>query len=215
MKTCIVIGAGNFSMNHIALEENDFCIAVDGGYSYCKLLGIEPDLIVGDMDSLPKERQKEIDEISEKEPDRVVRLCPEKDDTDTLAALRIGMGKGYKNYRMYGALGGRMEHTIANIQCLCYLKNNGAEGTILEEGLSITVIKEEKVWFDGRGKGYLSLFSLGERAEGVTITGMKYPLNKALVTNDYPIGISNEFIGEESTVEVKKGMLLAIHSQKS
>ncbi len=215
MKTCIVIGAGNFSMSHIALEENDFCIAVDGGYAYCKLLGIEPDLIVGDMDSLPKEQQKEIDDISEKEPGRVVRLCPEKDDTDTLAALRIGMGKGYKNYRLYGALGGRMDHTIANIQCLCYLKNNGAEGIILEKGLSITVIKEEKVSFESRGKGYLSLFSLGERAEGVTITGMKYPLNKALLTNDYPIGISNEFIGEESTVEVKKGMLLAIHSQES
>lgn len=202
-------------MSHIALEENDFCIAVDGGYAYCKLLGIEPDLIVGDMDSLPKEQQKEIDDISEKEPGRVVRLCPEKDDTDTLAALRIGMGKGYKNYRLYGALGGRMDHTIANIQCLCYLKNNGAEGIILEKGLSITVIKEEKVSFESRGKGYLSLFSLGERAEGVTITGMKYPLNKALLTNDYPIGISNEFIGEESTVEVRKGMLLAIHSQES
>ena len=82
-----------------------------------------------------------------------------------LAALRIGMQKGYKDYRIYGALGGRMEHTIANIQCLCYLKNNGARGTILEEGIAITVIKNEKVSFGKRNKGYLSLFSLGERAE--------------------------------------------------
>ncbi len=84
----------------------------------------------------------------------------------------------------------------------------------MEEGIAITVIKNEKVSFGKRNKGYLSLFSLGERAEGVTITGMKYPLNYALVTNDYPIGISNEFIGEEGTVEVKNGMLLAILSPK-
>lgn len=215
MKTCIVIGAGTFSLKHIDVGDDDFCIAVDGGYGYCRQLDIKPDFIIGDMDSLPENLQDEIEKISVEEPERVVRLCPEKDDTDMLAALRIGMEKGYKNYRIYGALGGRMEHSIANIQCLCYLKNNGAEGAILEEGLTITVIKDEKVSFGNRKEGYLSLFSLGERAEGVTITGMKYPLNHALVTNDYPIGISNEFIGEEGVVEVKKGMLLVILSPKT
>ncbi len=214
MKTCVLICAGNFSIEHITVEEDDFCIAVDGGYAYCKQLGIKPDLIVGDMDSLPENLQKEMQKISGEKPGKVICLCQEKDDTDTLAALRIGMEKGYRNYRLYGALGGRIDHTIANIQCLSYLKNNGAEGIILEEGLAITVIKEEKVSFGNREKGYLSLFSLGERAEGVTITGMKYPLNQALVTNDYPIGISNEFIGEDSMVEVRKGMLLAVLSLK-
>lgn len=214
MKTCVLICAGNFSIEHITVEEDDFCIAVDGGYAYCKQLGIKPDLIVGDMDSLPENLQKEMQKNSGEKPGKVICLCQEKDDTDTLAALRIGMEKGYRNYRLYGALGGRIDHTIANIQCLSYLKNNGAEGIILEEGLAITVIKEEKVSFGNREKGYLSLFSLGERAEGVTITGMKYPLNQALVTNDYPIGISNEFIGEDSMVEVRKGMLLAVLSLK-
>ena len=214
MKTCVLICAGNFSIEHITVEEDDFCIAVDGGYAYCKQLGIKPDLIVGDMDSLPENLQKEMQKISGEKPRKVICLCQEKDDTDTLAALRIGMEKGYRNYRLYGALGGRIDHTIANIQCLSYLKNNGAEGIILEEGLAITVIKEEKVSFGNREKGYLSLFSLGERAEGVTITGMKYPLNQALVTNDYPIGISNEFTGEDSMVEVRKGMLLAVLSLK-
>lgn len=214
MKTCVLICAGNFSIEHITVEEDDFCIAVDGGYAYCKQLGIKPDLIVGDMDSLPENLQKEMQKISGEKPGKVICLCQEKDDTDTLAALRIGMEKGYRNYRLYGALGGRIDHTIANIQCLSYLKNNSAEGIILEEGLAITVIKEEKVSFGNREKGYLSLFSLGERAEGVTITGMKYPLNQALVTNDYPIGISNEFTGEDSMVEVRKGMLLAVLSLK-
>ena len=214
MTTCIVIGAGNFAQDHVDIGEGNFCIAVDGGYAYCRQLGIEPDLIIGDMDSLPGNLRGEIEETIKARPEMVVCLCPEKDDTDMLAALRIGMQKGYKDYRIYGALGGRMEHTIANIQCLCYLKNNGARGTILEEGIAITVIKNEKVSFGKRNKGYLSLFSLGERAEGVTITGMKYPLNYALVTNDYPIGISNEFIGEEGMVEVKNGMLLAILSPK-
>ena len=131
-----------------------------------------------------------------------------------LTALRIGMEKGYRRFFIYGALGGRIEHTIANIQCLIYLKNNGARGYILDGGITMSVLREETVAFGNTEEGYLSLFSLGEKAEGVTITGMKYLLTDAKITNDYPIGISNEFIGEESRIEVKRGMLLLILSQK-
>lgn len=208
--TCIIIGAGDFTPIDIDVREEDLCIAVDGGYLYCRMLGITPDLIVGDMDSTDAQIKEEILGIKKTSPDRVMVLSTEKDDTDTLAAIRLGLEKGYKLFRLYGAMGGRIEHTIANIQCLRYLKNNGAKAYIMDANVMMTVIENETVEFRRSMEGYMSLFSLGDTAEGVTITGMKYPLDKATVRSDYPIGISNEFIGEEGRVTVEKGTLLLI-----
>lgn len=194
----------------IDVQEEDLCIAVDGGYLYCRMLGIIPGLIIGDMDSVDERMKEEIAEIKRISPDKVIFLSSEKDDTDTLAAIRLGLEKGYKRFRIYGAMGGRIEHTIANIQCLSYLRNNGAKAYIMDTNVMMTVIKDETVEFRCSMEGYMSLFSLGDMAEGVTITGMKYPLDKATVRRDYPIGISNEFIGEKGSVTVEKGTLLLI-----
>lgn len=210
MNTCVIISAGDFTPVDIGLKAGDMCIAADGGYLYCKMLGIEPDMVVGDMDSLDESVSEDIAQMLTKTPERVHMLKPEKDDTDTLAAIRLALKEGYRQFRIYGALGGRVEHTIANIQCLSFLKNQGAKGYIMDANLMMTVIKNETVRFNRTMEGYMSLFALGDRAEGVTITGMKYPLTDAVVTNDYPIGISNEFIGEEGQVTVQKGMLLLI-----
>lgn len=212
MGKCIVIGAGDFTPVDIVKREEDFCIAVDGGYLYCKMVGIEPDLVVGDMDSIDESVQGEIQMLIETQPHRIMVLNPEKDDTDTLAALRIALEKGYKEFLIYGAMGGRLEHTMANIQCLAFLKNQGAKAYIMDADVMLTVIKDETVKFNKNMEGILSLFALGEKAEGVTIQGMKYCLDRAVVTNDYPIGISNEFIGEEGQVTVENGMLLLIVS---
>ncbi len=214
LNTCIVIGAGNCSMPDIQIQEGDFCIAVDGGYAYCKKFGIAPELIIGDMDSLDENLQEEAERMEELFPEKVIRLCPEKDDTDTLTALKFGMKRGYRQFHIYGAMGGLIEHTVANIQCLVYLKNNGANGYLLDDGIAVSVLKEESIVFGKEKDGYFSLFALGEEAEGVTIAGMKYPLENAVVTNGCPIGISNEFIGKESMVSVKKGMLLLILSRR-
>ncbi|TCL58424.1 thiamine pyrophosphokinase [Kineothrix alysoides] len=209
---CIVVGAGDFTPIEIDKKEGDFCIAVDGGYLYCKLIGLAVDLLIGDMDSIDENIRPEIEAMKEESPEKVIVLNPEKDDTDSLAALRIGMEKGYKDFRIYGAMGGRVEHTIANIQCLSFLKNNGRKAYIMDANVMMTVIKNESIKFDKGMDGFLSLFSLGEKARGVTIEGMKYPLKEATVTNDYPIGISNEFIGEECVITVEEGMLLLIVS---
>ena len=109
-------------------------------------------------------------------------------------------------------MGGRLEHTIANIQCLSFLKNQGARGYLMEADSMLTVIRDETVGFRPSMEGFLSLFALGERAEGITITGMKYLLDRAVLTNDFPIGISNEFIGQGAQVTVERGMLLVIVS---
>ncbi len=209
---CIVVGAGDFTPIEIDKKEGDFCIAVDGGYLYCKLIGLTVDLLIGDMDSIDENIRPEIEAMKEESPEKVIILNPEKDDTDSLAALRIGMEKGYKDFRIYGAMGGRVEHTIANIQCLSLLKNNGRKAYIMDANVMMTVIKNESIKFDKGMDGFLSLFSLGEKARGVTIEGMKYPLTEATVTNDYPIGISNEFIGEGCVITVEEGMLLLIVS---
>lgn len=214
-KACILVGAGDFSETAVDRREEDLCIAVDGGFRYCTALSLCPDMIVGDMDSLDDKVYKDIAEIKSKNPDKVVWLKPEKDDTDMLAAMRIGLEKGYRLFYIYGASGGRLEHTLANIQCLNYLKEQGAEAYILDAELMLTIICEEKISFDAERKGYFSLFSLGEKAEGVTIKGMKYLLDRAVITDTYPIGVSNEFMGVPSEVSVEKGkLLLLINGQK-
>lgn len=207
---CVLICAGDFTPMDIEMKEGDMCIAVDGGFLYCKMLGLTPDLVIGDMDSMDESVREEIEQMQRETPEKVKELNPEKDDTDTLAAIRIALEKGYRQFRIYGALGGRVEHTIANIQCLSYLKNQGAKAYIMDANLMMTVVKDETLRFNKAMEGYMSLFALGEKAEGVFIHGMKYLLEDAVVTNDYPIGISNEFIGEEGQVTVKNGMLLII-----
>lgn len=210
-KACILVGAGDFSPVYMGKKEEDLCIAVDGGFLHCKENGIVPDLIVGDMDSIDARAYGEIVKIKKETPERVVALSPQKDDTDMLAALRIGLERGYRKFFIYGAMGGnRIEHTIANIQCLNFLKSNGAEAYLMDDRVMMTVICDESVSFRPDMEGYFSLFSLGGKAEGVTIKGMKYPLNHAVVTDDYPIGVSNEFTGETAEISVEKGRLLLV-----
>lgn len=209
MGKCILVCAGEFVPIEIPVEDGDYVIAVDGGFRYCQMLGILPDLILGDMDSASEEERAVIEEIEREDPSRIHRLKPEKDDTDTLSAVREGLERGYRKFYFYGALGGRLDHSIANIQTLLFLKKQGAVGYILTDTQLVTVIRNEEITFHAGVEGRMSLFSLGEKAEKVTIKGMKYVLKEDTVTNDFPIGISNEFIKtEEALVRVENGELL-------
>ena len=209
-RRCILIGAGDLTVGELKLREGDYCIALDGGLGYCDFLQVEPDLIIGDFDSVTKEEQKALEEIEKAAPERVIRLKPEKDDTDMLYALKYALEQGFREFRIYAATGGRLDHTLANIQCLLYLKNHGAVGYLMDGNGMIMVLKNESVSFQENLEGYLSLFSLREQAEGVTIKGMKYPLQDYVMTNDFPIGISNEFIGEKAEISVRNGELACI-----
>ncbi len=210
LKQCIVIGAGDLTVGRIDRHEDDVVIAVDGGLSYCSILGLEPDIIIGDFDSINEQEKQAIEILKEQVPDRVVQLKPEKDDTDMLAALKLGMEWGFRSFRIYGGTGGRLEHTLANIQCLLFLKNRGAQGYLCDGSSMIFVMKDEEVRFQPSMEGYLSLFSLGREAKGVSIRGMKYPLEKYTLKNDFPIGVSNEFIGEQGIISVEDGELVGI-----
>lgn len=209
---CIIIGAGDLTVGEIAMGEEDLCIAVDGGLGYCSVLNIEPDVIIGDFDSVSEQEKEAIEELKEQIPHRIIQLPQEKDDTDMLAALKYGLEQGYTDFRIYAGTGGRFDHTLANIQCLLYLKNHGATGYLIDGTGMILVLQNESVGFRKELEGYLSLFALGKEAKGVTIQGMKYPLKRHTLTNDFPVGISNEFIGEAATISVEDGELVCMIS---
>lgn len=206
-KRCIVIGAGELDVTKLREYDNklDTVIAVDGGLGYCEALGIEPDIIIGDFDSVDRELAASIEATEHRFSEKVLRLAPQKDDTDMLAALKWGLARDFHTFLIYAGLGGRLDHTLANIQCLLYLKNHGAEGYLLEENGCIMVASGETKQFPSSMSGRLSLFSL-EKESVVSITNMKYPLSSYTVTNDFPIGISNEFLPDkEGAVTVHSG----------
>ena len=209
--TCIIIGAGDLTVGSFPYDpENDCIIAADGGLMYCSVLEVEPDLIIGDFDSLEGEYQEAIKAIGAACPDKVITLPTEKDDTDMLAAVKYGLEAGYRSFRLYGANGGRLEHTIANIQLLKYLKEREAVGYIMDGQGMILLAQNETLHFRDSMEGYINIFSLNEKAHGVTLRGLKYELDHATLTNAMPLGISNEFIGVQSEVTVEEGILLII-----
>lgn len=212
-KKCILVCAGEFTPVDLDREEGDLVIAVDGGLGYLDQMGIVPDHIIGDFDSLD-ERYARIIRIFEKQkPQAITRLHREKDDTDTLAAVKLGLKRGYRRFYIYGGLGGRLDHTMANIQTLIYIKDNGGKGYLLGERSMVMILREETIHFHESFRGTFSIFALESRIADVTIRGMKYELNQAVVTNSFPIGISNEKeAGERAEVTVGEGTALVISS---
>lgn len=174
-------------------------IAVDGGYEYVKESRV--DLVVGDFDSLGY-----VPEHS-----HVLKLVPEKDDTDMLVAIKEGLKAGYREFHIYGGCGGRIEHTIANIQSLAYLAEHDAIGILHDRDTVITMLTNGTLTLPAELTGYLSVFSYGEKAEGVCLRGVKYPLEQATLTDAFPLGVSNEFIGQQAELSVEKGRLLIVY----
>lgn len=145
------------------------------------------------------------------------RLPVEKDDTDMLAAIKEGLAAGYQQFSLFGALGGRLDHTIANIQSLLYLLNHGARGTIWGDDMSVLLIRNESLFFtaeEAENGRRISVFAFGGDAQGVTEKGLKYPLDHVTLKQEFPVGVSNEFTGQDALVEVQNGMLLICMEMK-
>lgn len=206
-KTSFVIGEKNIEREGLQNCETVLIIALDGGLVFCAENGITPDYIIGDFDSLPVEKKF----LLEKYPqERVMRLPCEKDDTDMLAAIKFVMEKRISDFVIYGGLGGRLSHTIANIQCLLYLKEKGLNGVLIGKDTKAFLLQNETFTFGEQQEGFLSVFAYSEKAEGVTLKGLKYELEDAELTAAYPLGVSNEFIGKEAQVRVRNGILLIV-----
>jgi thiamine pyrophosphokinase len=199
-KKCVIIGAGEFSGEIAAPEEHDLVIAADGGYARVRALGLKINAVIGDFDSLGYEPEHE----------NVIRLSVEKDDTDTLAAIRYGLDNGCREFDIYGGTGGRISHTIANIECLAFLSQLGARARLFGNGFYITAVTDGKIEFNAGTKGKISVFSHGDKAEGVYLEGLKYPLRDATLLNTFPLGVSNSFIGAKSSVRVERGTLIVV-----
>ena len=198
---CYIVGAmpldEGFSFQP---QQQDLVIAADGGYGSLCALGVRPDVVVGDFDSL--------NEI----PDHphILRLPRIKDETDMGYAINHALDLGYTRFLLLGGMGGRLEHTIANLQLLAGLNRRGALGILYGNGQAAAVITNGRFTFPADLSGYCSVFCQSGAAQGVTIEGMKYPLFEDELTGDFPLGVSNEFLGVPATVSVEQGTLLLI-----
>lgn len=199
MNTCYIIAAGDCRGLDFKKDETDYVICADAGYEYALKYGIKPDLLVGDFDSYGSVPQFE---------SIVVHPC-EKDETDTHLAINIGLEKGYKEFSLHGMLGGRLDHTYANIQLLSYLCENGARGTIYGDS-KITAVKNSMIAFGEENKGMISVFSFTPESKGIEISNLKYEVENFTLRSSYPMGVSNEFIGKNARISVKDGTLIII-----
>lgn len=202
---CYIVGAGDNYGLDFTPSPNDYVIAADAGIRYLEQYGITANLVIGDFDSL---------DVVPSHPNTTT-LSPEKDDTDMLAAVREGIKAGYRDFHIYGGTGGRIDHTLANLQVLAYLAENGMQGLLFEEKNVITAITNRKLSFDIIPSGYVSVFSHTEQSEGVYLRGLKYELANATLTNTFPLGVSNEFIGKESSISVNDGTLLIVFPKEA
>jgi len=199
-KRCVIIGAGEFDGKIPVPGDGAVVIAADGGYAHIRELGLRPDVVIGDFDSLGRAPENE----------NVIRLNVEKDDTDTLAAIRYGLSEGCGEFHIYGGTGGRISHTIANTECLAFLSQKGLRGYLCGNGFYITAVTDGILEFDAGMSGSISVFAHGDRAQGVCLRGLKYGLDNAELTNTFPLGVSNSFTGEKSTVRVGRGTLIVV-----
>jgi len=197
MKVCYIVGAGEYSDRFVPTSDM-YIIAADAGYKILRENGIEPNLVVGDFDSMGE---------MPKHPN-IIAVLAEKNETDMSLAIKHGLEHSCNVFIIDGGIGGRLDHTIANIQLLKELRQNKAHGILLGKDICITVITNESLNFEAGATGMISVFTLGEVAEGVTLDGLKYPLNYYTMTDNNPIGVSNEFTGKPARIFVQNGTVI-------
>ena len=184
MGDCYIVGAGDFDGQGFAPGSADRVIAADGGYGKLAAWGLPANLVVGDFDS-----------SSAPDHPHVLRFPPEKDDTDLLLAVRLGLERGYRRFFLLGGTGGaRLDHTLANLQVLGFLRDRDAEGYLMGGGQVCAWLRDEALLFPAGYAGYFSLFAAGDAIESVTLRGLKYPLEHHRLTHTLPRGVSNEFL---------------------
>lgn len=235
MPTCYIVGAGDFTPRGFAPVPGDLVLAADGGYRALYSLGYMPDLLLGDFDSLG--------DLPLPPDLPVLRFPARKDDTDTGLALRHGLDRGYRDFALYGCAGGRVDHLLANLQSMARVSRLGAAIRLAApdyDAWSLTgpapdapapapggpapnaptpaapdaLAPAAVLALPPRPGGTLvSVFCHGDRAEGVTLAGLAYPLSDAALTGDFPLGVSNRRLdGRRATVAVRRGTLLILQS---
>lgn len=202
-KRCVIVSGGDFG----SIPEpgkNDFVIACDRGYTYCERLGIQPDLIISDFDSYDGPIDASIP---------LNTFSSEKDDTDTMLAVRYAVNHGFQRLLLCCALGGRLDHLIANLQSLVFAQKHGIPAALYSDDTEIYTLQASSLRLPRRSGWSLSVFAADGPCRGVCISGAKYPLMSADLVPSFPLGVSNQWASETAEISVREGILLVVLSR--
>ena len=207
MKRCVIVGGtdiNNYGFIRDKLCADDYVVFCDSGLKHLEQLQARPSLIVGDFDSHENPRL---------DVETIILPC-EKDDTDTVFAVKEAIKRGFEDFLLIGVVGARLDHTLGNVSILLYLDSLGKKGCIIDDYSEMEIVSEMPVSITD-DYSFFSLLNITGCAKGITITGAKYPLADAEISCEYQYGVSNEvLLGETATVSVKHGKLFLIKIQK-
>lgn len=201
---CAIFAGGEINDLSFIDVLGDFVICADSGYKYAEKLGIVPDMIMGDFDSYTGVLPENIE---------IYRSIPEKDDTDTLLAVKTAISRGFTEIVLYGALGKRFDHAFANVQTLLYAHKNGCTMRIVDADNEIMLQSVGGVYYPKRDGWYFSIFALTDTAVINEYSGVKYPLENYTLKSSFPIGVSNEIIADSAFLKISSGIVLVVRSE--
>lgn len=200
---CVIISGGE-ACPITDWEETEYIIACDKGYLYAKEQGIPVNIVLGDFDSYEGKIEENIEQKS---------YPKEKDDTDTMLALKLAVSEGYDKIKICCALGGRLDHLYGNIQAAVWAASRGAMIMMGNEQEELLIMGAGSVTLP-RKEGYaLSLFSPAGEQTILSVSGVKYPLERGTLSSSFPLGVSNEWAEEQADITVEQGILLVIQSK--
>ena len=203
MKRCVIVGGAdinNYGFIREKLSADDYVVFCDSGLKHLEQLQVTPGLIVGDFDS---------HENPHLDVETIVLPC-EKDDTDTVYAVKEALSRGFDDFLLIGVAGARLDHTLGNVSILLYLDSLGKKGFIIDDYSEMEIVSDKPVSICDR-YAFFSLLNITGCAKGITITGAKYPLDGGEISCEYQYGISNQVLpGETAVVSVKCGKLLLL-----
>lgn len=203
MIRCVIVGGAdinNYAYIRSCLRKDDFIVFCDSGLKHLESLQVRPGLIVGDFDSHDNPHL---------DVETIVLPC-EKDDTDTVFAVKEAIKRGFEDFLLIGVIGARLDHTLGNVSILLYLDSLGKKGCIIDDYSEMEIVSNEPAYI-GNGYSFFSILNITGCARGITIRDAKYPLTDAEITCEYQYGVSNEPLpGKTAMVSVKDGRLLLI-----
>ncbi len=205
-KTCLIIGSAPIPdapwLQGIH-GEYAYLICADGGLDFALRHGLTPDLIVGDFDSAAAKPPQNIETI---------RLPVDKDDTDLLFAVKEGLRRGYREFRILGALGARLDHSYANFCVLQYLAQHGGQGVLEDADTWMTLLHSGKRTLElyHQQTRILSVFPFGVPSCILSYSGMQYPLQKGTLRVCEPVGVSNVVREEHAEITLHDGAALVM-----